>query len=231
MVDPLTSNKSIKVILFSMLNIALLLQASYCEARLYKWVDPNGNTRYGDQLPPSYANKKHYQLDAEGRIILSVEAGKSPQQIKKERALAKRKAAEKALADKEVKKQRKIQRQQDRILLLTFNSEDEIFYSRDQRLLVLDTKISLLNKNKQSSEKKLRVLDEQADTQYRTNKLDVPGGLQQKIEQMNKKIQAAEKNIIKAGHKRAEVMSNFKKDLARFRNLKERQRKNKDAHK
>jgi len=231
MVDPIKSNKNNKAILFLLLNIALLLQVSHCEARLYKWVDSAGNTRYGDQLPPSYANKKHYQLDAEGRIILRVEAGKSPQQIKKERALAKRKAEEKALADKETKKQQKIQHQQDRILLLTFNSEDEIFYSRDQRLIVLDSKIKLLRKNKQTSENKLMVLNEQANTQYLSKKQDIPGGLQQKIEQMNKKVRATEKNIKKTEYKRAGVISNFKKDLSRFRDLKERQRKNKDAHK
>jgi len=221
------SNIGFKAVFIAFLNIALLLLASIAEARLYKWVDAEGNIRYGDQLPAGYANKKHFQLDSEGRIILKVEAGKSPQQIKQERVLAKREAEAKKLADEKAEKQRKAQIQQDRVLLLTFNSEEDIFYSRDQRLLVLDSKISLLNKNKQSSQKKLKALDDQADAQYRSKKQDVPGGLQQKIEQMNKKIRSADKYITQSEYKRAEVISNFKKDLTRFRNLKERQRKNK----
>lgn len=226
-----TSNISFKAVFFILINIALLLLASNAEARLYKWVDSEGITRYGDKLPSEYTNKKHYQLDPEGRVILVIEAGKSPEQTKKERVLAKRKAEEKAAADKAAKKQRKIQNQKDRVLLLTFNSEDDIFYSRDQRLQVLDSKISLLNKNKQSSNKKLMALNDQAEIQYRSKKQDVPGGLQQKIEQMSKKILIAENSIVQSERKRAKVISDFNKDLTRFRDLKERQRKNKNEHK
>jgi hypothetical protein len=190
------------------------------DARLYKWIDAHGEVRYGDQLPPGVINKKHFLLDPEGRIILTKEAGKSSRQLKKDRALAKQRDIE----IKKEKSQLAHQKRQDRILLLTFNSEEDIFYARDQRLLVLDTKISLLNKNKQSSQKKLLALEEQADKTYRNNKRKVPGGLQQKMEQMQRKITATNKNISSTQDKRAMVVTDFEKDLARFKDLKQRQR-------
>ncbi len=224
--DCLTSQKSAKTLVFIVASCFLTLFATHTQARLYKWVDENGETRYSDQLPKNYMNKKHFQLDAEGRVILTKEAGKSPQQIKKERALAQKEAELKAKAAKEAERKRKQQRRQDRILLLTFNSEDDIFYARDQRLQVLDSKISLLRSIKQSSLKKLNTLNNQIDTQYRSKNLQIPGGLQQKVEQMNKKITTTNARIQQINIKRQEVIDNSAKDLARFRNLKARQRKN-----
>ncbi len=201
----------------------LIFMSTVSEALLYKWVDANGQIRYGDQLPPDASNKKHFQLDAEGRIIMTKEEGKSAKQLKKERL-----AAEKIKKDKEIAdKKQSLQNKQDRILLLTFNSEDDIFYARDQRLQVLDSKITLLNKNKNSSQKKLLRFNDQAEKQYRSKQLDIPGGLQQKIEQINKNIISTYNNIAQSKHKRADVIINFKKDLERFRDLKARQRKNK----
>jgi len=210
-----------------LVSVVLLSVNKSAEARLYKWIDENGQIRYGDQLPPEYANKKHFQLDQEGRVIMTKKAGKSPEQLKKEREQAKKDAEQKEKEKAEAEQQRILQQRQDRILLLTFNSEEDIFYSRDQRLQVLDTKISLLKKNKASSKEKLLVLQQQANDQYTSKKLEVPGGLQQKIEQMNRKINIADKNIQLSNFKREDVLSGFEKDLARFRDLKARQRKNK----
>lgn len=210
-----------------LVSVVLLSVNNSAEARLYKWIDENGQIRYGDQLPPEYANKKHFQLDQEGRVIMTKKAGKSPEQLKKEREQAKKDAEQKEKEKAEAEEQRILQQRQDRILLLTFNSEEDIFYSRDQRLQVLDTKISLLKKNKESSKEKLLVLQQQANDQYTSKKLEVPGGLQQKIEQMNRKIQTADKNIQLSNFKREDVLNGFEKDLARFRDLKARQRKNK----
>ena len=206
--------------------IAILLLSFSSSARLYKWVDVNGETRYGDQLPPEFANKKYFQLDSEGRIILTKEAGKSPQQLREERALAKKEAEQKKVAEKEAEQKRIKQNREDRILLLTFNSESDIFYARDQRLLVLDSMINLLKKNKSLSDKKLIILNKQAQDLYHSKSLEVPGGLQQKLEEMNKKIELTNNNISKTQHKRAEVVTGSEKDLGRFRDLKERQRKN-----
>ncbi len=208
----------------------LLLLSLPSDALLYKWIDGDGQVRYGDQLPNEYNNKKHFQLDVEGRIIVTNEAGKSPEQTRKDREQKKKEDAENALAAQKAEDERLAQKRKDRILLLTFESEDDIFYARDQRLIVLDAKISLLQINKQSSQQKLLDLDNEAMTIYLSKQLEVPGGLQQKIEQMSKNILAIDRNINASVNKRVEVETGFKTDLVRFRDLKERHRKNKNDH-
>ena len=37
------------------------------EAKLYKWVDANGTTHYGETIPPEYADRDTKKLD-KGRI-------------------------------------------------------------------------------------------------------------------------------------------------------------------
>ena len=48
--------------------------------KLYKWVDENGEVRYGDQLPPSEVKKKHQTLNAQGMVISTTEASKTPEE-------------------------------------------------------------------------------------------------------------------------------------------------------
>lgn len=213
----------IKAIIVVLMATILVLTSNVGEAASYKWLNADGQIRYGDQLPPEYTNKKHFQLDAEGRIIMTKEAGKSPKQLKKERELAEKEKAEQEIAEKKRIQQNKI----DRILLLTFNSEEDIFYARDQRLQVLDSKITLFNKINKSSQKKLAALNEQAEKHYLSKQRDIPGGLQQKIEHLDKRILSTKNNIIQSERQREDVVISFKKDLERFRDLKSRQRKTK----
>lgn len=209
----------------------LILVSAPSHARLYKWIDESGQIRYGDQLPPGYKNKKHQQLDAEGRIIFIKEDGKSEKQIKKERAdkLAKENAEKQARQLAEEK--RKKQLAQDRILLLTFNSADEIFYARDQRLLVIDSKINLLNKSINKHQSKLETLEALATKNFRSKDQPVPGSLLQKIEQSQKNILIAEEKIARSELKRTEVITNSDNNLARFKDLKRRLREQENDNK
>jgi hypothetical protein len=38
------------------------------EAKLYKWVDDNGTTHYGEVIPPEYANKDRDSIDKAGLV-------------------------------------------------------------------------------------------------------------------------------------------------------------------
>lgn len=194
------------------------------EARLYKWIDEQGQVKYGDRIPPQYINKKHHQLDKEGRVIITNEAKKSPAEVKKERAEQERLKKEKLEQEQRAKELKEQQEKKDRILLLTFNSEDEIFLARDQRVSVIDSKIKLLNKSLTSAKSKLADLNAQADRDFRSKNQEVPGGLQQKIEQFSKTIASTNENIQQSKRQRAEVETNFQQNLLRFRNLKSRQR-------
>jgi len=37
--------------------------------KLYKWVDEDGQTRYGDRIPPQYAKKSNETLNKQGVVV------------------------------------------------------------------------------------------------------------------------------------------------------------------
>ena len=49
--------------------VLLTFQAATVEAKLYKWVDNQGVTHYGETIPPEYADKDNVLLDDKGRVI------------------------------------------------------------------------------------------------------------------------------------------------------------------
>src|SRR5271165_2218409 len=49
--------------------------------KLYKWVDEQGITHYGDRIPPEYATQEQHVINAQGVEISRLEAQKSPEQL------------------------------------------------------------------------------------------------------------------------------------------------------
>ena len=107
-------------------NVALLLFFAMpgvpALAAMYKWVDENGVTHYGDSIPPEYRNRANEELNKRGVIIKKNDAALTPEQIKaKEAELAKR-------------KQEKETNRRDAVLLGTYSSAEEIDLARDRNL-------------------------------------------------------------------------------------------------
>ena len=50
-------------------------------AKLYKWVDEDGNVFYSDQIPPEQSTKRHQILDERGVVRESVRRAKTPEEI------------------------------------------------------------------------------------------------------------------------------------------------------
>ena len=127
-------------------------------AKLYKWVDEEGNVRYSDQLPPGQVNKGHQQLNSGGIVVNSTEAAKTKEELEEERR-AKREAEEEAAIKKaEQDRIKAIQEHRDRVLLLTFSSEEELEIVRENRIEVIDSVIRLINKSIESTQERLDTL-------------------------------------------------------------------------
>lgn len=96
------------------------------DRKLYKWVDEQGVTHYGDQVPPEYAAKERQVINSQGVEVDHLEAQKTPEQ----------------LAEEEKKKQDAVARaNRDKNLLSTYGSVQEIERLRDQRISLLTDQI------------------------------------------------------------------------------------------
>jgi hypothetical protein len=87
---------------------------------VYKWVDDQGVTHYGDSIPPQYAQKESTTLNKQGVAIGHTAATRSPAEV----------AADAAAADQPAR-----QKQHDSFLLATYTSVKDIEQLRDERLL------------------------------------------------------------------------------------------------
>ena len=184
-------------------------------AKMYKWIDENGHMRYADRLPPSQVKREHQTLNAQGVVVGTRKAAKTEEEIK---AL---KDAEESLQAKQENERikKEAQGRLDRVLLLTFSSEDELSRVRDNRLEVLDSVIRLIYKSIATTQDRLLRLEGDAERKYTSKGLDVPGGLAQNIEESIRKINNREKQLQLKLEEKYKIQGQFEIDIARFRLL------------
>jgi Domain of unknown function (DUF4124) len=176
---------------------------------LYKWVDADGVTHYGDRIPPEYASQEQHVMNSRGIEINHVEAQKSAEQ----------------LAADEQKKADATQRQlRDKNLLSTFASVQEIERLRDQRLTLLADQIkvtSLFLENLDVRMKKLR-----ADTvRFRPYSADpkappMPDQLAEDLVRLSTDVHTQEQNLKQKRGEEAAMSIQFESDIDRFKELK-----------
>src|SRR5450432_3955741 len=95
---------------------------------LYKWVDKDGVTHYGDHVPPEYATQEQHVLNSEGYEIAHQDAQKSAEQM---------------AADDQKRLDAQQRQIRDKNLLSTYASVQEIERLRDQRLTLLADQVKV----------------------------------------------------------------------------------------
>ena len=193
-----------------------LLGTESMAGALYKWVDENGAVRYSDQLPPQQSQKGHQQLNSQGVILSTKEAAKTPEEIAIE-AQAQREHEEQQREEARLKT---IQDQQDRVLLLTFSSEQEIEHARENRIEVIDSVIRLITASLQTTQDQLDRLNNNAQQNYVAKGKPVPGGLAQKIEHFQRKIENRSAQLEAKVEEKEKIFQKYELDRERFKLLK-----------
>ena len=200
----------------------MLLSGPLSAATLYKWVDENGNVRYSDRMPAEQSKQKHQQLNSQGVVVSTTDAAKTDEERAAEAELKRVQAEEKKRLEAEQAEQARlqaIQDQQDRVLLLTFASEEEIEHARDNRIEVISSIISLIESSIAGTQEKLDELQESADAAYVSQGREIPGGIQQKIEHFTRKIENRNAQLEAKKAEREKIRVKYDTDLERFRNL------------
>ena len=63
------------------LTALLILNSAMVLAGMYKWVDDQGKTHYGDSVPPKYAKQQRKSINTQGRTVKVYEAAKTPEEL------------------------------------------------------------------------------------------------------------------------------------------------------
>jgi hypothetical protein len=179
--------------------------------KLYKWVDENGQVRYGDSIPPQYAKKRTETLNQQGVVVKTKSAAKTPEQLAAERRQAELKAEE------EVK--RREQAHKDRILLDTFTNEDEMIMTRDGKIEAIEAIIRVTGGRIEKIKQRLSVLSLRAANLERSGK-PVPEYLTKEISETRSQIQHNMGYIENRKIEQQAIREKFELDIKRFRELK-----------
>jgi hypothetical protein len=185
--------------------------------KLYKWVDDKGQTHYTQTLPPTDAHRARSQLDERGIVVREVDAAKTEEQLRQEAEQERLRQQQQRLVEK--------QQAQDRVLLRTFRTEDDILMTRDGQLQSVDTSIRVTQANIKRLKTTLEEM--QADAAKRELRgARVSKKLRQDIENKRDALADAYRSIIDREHDKNRIRQAFARDLKRFRELKKMEQPN-----
>jgi hypothetical protein len=188
---------------------ALAVGAPGSGRTLYKWVDSQGVTHYGDRVPPEYAGQEQHIFNAQGVEISHQDAQKTPEQLA---------AEDKRRQDAEDRMNR------DRNLLSAYTSVQEIERIRDQRLALISDQIKVTSQfleNLNGRMKKLRV----SAMRFKPYNADpkAPAMTDQVAEdlvRLGNDIRTQEQNLEQKRGEESTMKKQFESDIDRFKELK-----------
>lgn len=195
---------------FALFTLSVVLAASsfFAQAKMYKWVDEEGQMHFGDKIPPKYRVKEHDELNEHGVQTRHREAAKTPEEKAEEVRLEKeRKAA--VLAEKRQKKL-------DRELLYIYSSERDLVIARDSRINAIATQIQMSeavisesNKVIESTEKRI--------AKIKASNREVPDNLYNRIDSEKQHVVLQMKVMNNHIKRSDEIQAQFNGYIERFR--------------
>ncbi|MEJ2060716.1 MAG: DUF4124 domain-containing protein [Gammaproteobacteria bacterium] len=185
-------------------------------AKFYRWVDANGNVHISDTLPPEAAHDYKVEvMDSAGDVETTV--GPAPTKAELEKRAQQKKAKEQASVDAE--KQRRL----DQILLQTFTTVEDLERARDDRLGLVDTNIKI------AQEKVTSIKSQLGSVEARLKKHPDNQNLNEQVMNLKNALADNEDYLHQQQQVRGDIVKKFKHDIARFKELKAEQAKEKQA--
>jgi hypothetical protein len=176
---------------------------------LYKWVDEQGVTHYGDHIPPEYAGQEQHVINSQGVEINRLEAQKTPEQMA-------------------VEEQKKLEADQsqnrDRNLLNTYASVQEIERLRDQRVTLVTDQIKVTSQFLEVLNGKLKKLRANSML-YKPYNADpnaqaMPDQIAEDLVRVGNDIRTQEQNLTAKRSEETTMSKQFQSDIDRFKELK-----------
>ncbi|MBS3963260.1 MAG: DUF4124 domain-containing protein [Methylomonas sp.] len=193
------------------LSIALLFGGGTAHARkMYRWVDEQGNVFFSDVVPPDQVQHKRETLSNKARVVDSVEKAKTIEELEQQKRLdALHKHQEKLIVK---------QSAEDKVLLSTYRSLDDMQTAFDKKRQGFDADRKLHEGNLQLLDKQLRSQQQQA-ADFERNGKTVPAKLLSDIDASKRQTDAVKQTIQRNQWERERYEADFKADIARFQFL------------
>jgi hypothetical protein len=189
----------------------VLLSQTVEAGKLYRWEDEEGKVHYTDKMPASEVEQARSQLNEHGVEVGRVEAAKTPEERAKAEEIARLRAEKERLIAKH--------KEEDRVLLRTFRSEDDIIMAMNGKLTALDVIIQIAHSNAKHTKAKLSELQGVAASQERQGR-NPSAAILSEIEGAQNQLHEIYQNILRKEQEKKDLRKKGKDDLQRFRTLK-----------
>jgi hypothetical protein len=176
---------------------------------LYKWVDADGVTHYGDRVPPEYASQEQHVLNSRGYEIEHLEAQKTQEQV---------------AADERRKLEAQQNQSRDKNLLSTFASVQEIERLRDQRVQLVADQIKVTNQFLETLNGRMKKM--RADSmRFRPYSDDpkappMPDQMAEDLVRLTTDMRTQQQNLQQKRAEESSMSIQFESDIDRFKELK-----------
>lgn len=190
-----------------LLPLLLAVAALPAQAKMYKWVDAQGNVHYTDTLPPASASQGNAELSKSGSVVKKTESAEE----KRKRLAAEAEAAERRNAAAE-------QARKDRALLSTFTNEKEIDLARDRALEHHNLLIKSAQARLKQLEPRSKELGEKIAAASKKGK-PAPAHVQQQYDAKRAEVEEAQRAIKTNEEAMVKVRERYEAEKLRFREL------------
>lgn len=201
--------------------LALPLAAS--AAKVYRWVDENGEVHYSETLPPNFQDKGHDILSDQGMVL---EEGQKltpeppPETPNKEEPQELPRDASGLPRPKALYSEAEMQRRMDNFLMLRYESEQEILDAMEVEIKQLNYDRRLLEGSRNSTQTAWRGQVRQAAERQRAG-LEVPPETAREIRKLSANLAENSKSLDSLQLREDSIRADFEKQLARYRILME----------
>lgn len=179
---------------------------------IYKWVDENGVTHYGQSIPQEYSNEAAEEMNRSGLTVRKIDAARTPEE---RRALE-----EKAEQERQEQKRLAEQQRRDRALMNTYGSVEEIDAARERNLALPTQTLRNLDPHLKKAQASLARLQAKRDELTKAGK-PVPDYLTEDIEAHEREVQGLRADMDRQAAQIAHIKTRYDADRKRFIELTE----------
>ena len=196
---------------FILINVILMtsLMALPAQARLYKWVDSQGITHYGETVPAEYADKDRAEMSKSGRIVNTIDVPTPAERQSKVAQNAKEKEAA------TVERSNKLR---DKSLLNTYSNVKEIELSRQRNTQQVDIRIESTTKLLTAATTSLAELQKTVDSKTRAKQV-IDAYTQEDLNDAQASVTKLNAKLDNFKQDKARLEAKFAADLARYKEL------------
>lgn len=180
------------------------------QKKMYRWIDENGNVYFSDQVPPDQVQFKRDTLNEKVRVLDTVEKAKTQEQIEQQRRLDSLRKEQEKLISK--------QASNDKVLLATYRTIDDMQRAFDNKLGALEVEKKITEGNQKRYEQQLQQQQLQA-AEHERNAQKVPEKLLNDMAASKRQIEAVKQELVRQGQEKEQAELEFKSDMARFQFL------------